>query len=187
MKKNFTPTYNKVVLNILISTSLALLLFAYLYYSTNIQEQKVYTTSKKQFSSEVSSLMELKSEALVNLTHDLTFWDEHVEFVEFKEKAKDLEWYEVNIKSIGESYNVDYVATYNIQKNLIKESNFEKIKSHLIIPNELFSKIYESWAIKSLQPRNSVVLCITREAIDFLAKRYTSVLLQVERATKDST
>ena len=143
MKKNFTPTYNKVVLNILISTSLALLLFAYLYYSTNIQEQKVYTTSKKQFSSEVSSLMELKSEALVNLTHDLTFWDEHVEFVEFKEKAKDLEWYEVNIKSIGESYNVDYVATYNIQKNLIKESNFEKIKSHLIIPNELFSKIYE--------------------------------------------
>ena len=80
---------------------------------------------------------------LVNLTHDLTFWDEHVEFVEFKEKAKDLEWYEVNIKSIGESYNVDYVATYNIQKNLIKESNFEKIKSHLIIPNELFSKIYE--------------------------------------------
>jgi len=73
MKKNFTPTYNKVVLNILISTSLALLLFAYLYYSTNIQEQKVYTTSKKQFSSAVSSLMELKSEALIFLQKRLQF------------------------------------------------------------------------------------------------------------------
>ena len=40
--------------------------------------------------------------------------------------------------------------------------------------------------MKSLQPRNSAVLCMTDEAIDSLAKRYTSVLLQVERATKDS-
>ena len=36
--------------------------------------------------------------------------------------------------------------------------------------------------MKSLQPRNSDVLCMTDEAIDSLAKRYTSVLLQVERA-----
>ena len=37
-----------------------------------------------------------------------------------------------------------------------------------------------------LQPRNSAVLCMTDKAIDSLAKRYTSVLLQVDRATNDS-
>ncbi len=149
MERKFTPTYNKVILSVLISTSLALLLFYYLYDSTKKQEQKVYNASKEQFSSEVNSLMELKSEALVNLTHDLTFWDNYIDFIE--NASENLNWYKVNIESIGESYHVDYVATYDINANVIKENSFEKIKSHLIIPKELFSKIYDEKQLQFYQ------------------------------------
>lgn len=148
MKNNFTPTYHKVIILILASSILGLLLFSYLYYNTKEQEKKVYTTSEEQFSNEVNSLVKLKSEALRNITHDLTFWDEYVDFIESKEKDRDINWYKVNLESIGDSYDVDYTATYDIEGNLILENSFEKIKSNFTFPKEVFFKIYKEKQIQ---------------------------------------
>lgn len=148
MKNNFTPTYHKVIFLILASSILGLLLFSYLFYITNEQEKKVYTISKEQFSNEVNSLVELKSEALRNVTHDLTFWDDYVDYIESHEIDRDQNWYKVNIESIGDSYEVDYTATFDIEGNLISENRFEKIKSNFIFPKEVFSKISKEKQIR---------------------------------------
>ena len=133
-------TYYKLLL-LIVSTSLFfLLLYISLYLYTIKEEKQFYKNTFNQYAKEVNSLFKLNSEIPVSTIIDVTFWDELVKFT----KTKDKKWYNKYIASQFETYNMDYIAVYDLNNQLINKTNSSKIKTNDFILNGIRSELYKS-------------------------------------------
>ncbi|MFN3821907.1 MAG: CHASE4 domain-containing protein, partial [bacterium] len=75
-----------------------------------IAEQYLYRLTKT-----AQSIMELKSQSLINFTFDNTYWDEMVEFV----RHPDPEWARINLKEAIPPFNIDAVWVFDRSNHLL--------------------------------------------------------------------
>ena len=144
IKFNNISTYKKISLSNIASSIAFLLLFIFLYYYTLKQEKQVYKSSKEQFDNEISSLIVLNSEGITTTIKDITFWDELVDFI----KYKDAKWFGDSVATCIQLYNVDYVGIYDLQSNFIMKSSSDEIMIKDFIPKGVFPKLYKDKLVK---------------------------------------
>ena len=133
-------TYYKLLMLIISTSVFFFLLYASLYLYTVHEEKEFYKTTYNQYNSEVKSLFELNSKTHAATIIDVTFWDELVKFT----KTKDDIWYKKFIESQFESYDVDYIGIYNLDKQLINKTTSPEIKTTDFIPKKVIANLYNS-------------------------------------------
>lgn len=133
-------TYYKLLLLIVSTSVFFFLLYVSLYLYTIHEEKQFYKTTYNQYNSEVKSLFDLNSKTHAATIIDVTFWDELVKFT----KTKDDIWYKKFIESQFESYDVDYIGIYNLDKQLINKTTSPEIKTTDFIPKKVIANLYNS-------------------------------------------
>ncbi|WP_142785476.1 ATP-binding protein [Changchengzhania lutea] len=143
MTSPLKTTYGKVILMLFVASISMLGLFGYLYYYTLYEEEMVYKSSNIQFSKEINLLLELKSEPYKNTVDDLTYWDEHVDFIKRRKSGSEIQddWYGPNVGTMTASYNIDYVATYDMEQNLIADQYTEGFSHKISLSQDFFPYI----------------------------------------------
>ena len=117
-----------------------LLLYLSLYAYTIQQENEVFESTKKQFNSEVNSLFKLNSKTHLATITDVTYWDDLVQFT----KSKDKKWYDRYILQEFESYEVDFIGVYDLNNQLIKNTNSTNLKTVNFISKDILSQLYKA-------------------------------------------
>lgn len=133
-------TYYKLLLLIIGTSVFFLLLYLSLYAYTIQQENEVFESTKKQFNSEVNSLFKLNSKTHLATITDVTYWDDLVRFT----KSKDKKWYDSYILQEFESYEVDFIGVYDLNNQLIMNTNSSNLKTVNFISNDILSQLYKS-------------------------------------------
>lgn len=133
-------TYCKLLLLIIGTSVLFVLLYISLYIYTIQQEKEVYKTANNQFNNEISSLFELNSKTHIATIVDVTYWDDLVHFT----KTKDKKWFNKYIVGEFESYEVDYIGIYGLDKHVIVKNADSEIKTVDFIPKDEMDKLYDS-------------------------------------------
>ena len=133
-------TYYKLLLLIVSTSVFFFLLYVSLYLYTIHEEKQFYKTTYNQYNSEVKSLFDLNSKTHAATIIDVTFWDELVKFT----KTKDDIWYKKFIESQFESYDVDYIGIYNLDKQLINKTTSPEIKTTDFISKKVIANLYNS-------------------------------------------
>ena len=139
VNKYKNSTYFKVI-SLLSIVSIGLLLIVLsLYLYMRAQEKEIFKNSKKLYENEINSLLKLNSESYGSVIGDVTYWDEFVDFT----KTKNIKWFNTSVANIIDTYNVEYLAAYDIDGNFITKVSTNKIKTKAFIPKEVFDKIRE--------------------------------------------
>ena len=133
-------TYYKLLILFIGSSVLFFLLYLALYIYTTNQEKNLYQTTQKQYSNEVSSIVQLNSKTPIATIIDITFWDELKTFTE----SKNEKWYNTYVASQFETYEVDYLGVYDVKGQFIIKTSNSKIKTKNFIPKEVMSRLYQS-------------------------------------------
>ena len=133
-------TYFKLLLLIASTTVFFFLLYTSLYIYTLKEEERFYKTTYEQYDREIRSLFRLNSKTPTATIIDVTFWDALVNFT----KSKDENWYNHFIASEFESYEMDYIGIYDLDRNLINKTTSSRIKSFDFIPKEMMAVLYKS-------------------------------------------
>lgn len=139
MKLKLT-TYSKLVLLIIGICSLFIFLFLSLYLYTIKQENQVFKANTDQYQTEVNRLFDFNSKTQIVTINDLTYWDALVNFT----KSKDTIWFNSYIVNEFPTYEVDYIAVYDLNKKFIVESSTPNLKSKDFIPRQAMMHLYKS-------------------------------------------
>ncbi len=132
-------TYFKLLLLIVGTSVLFLILYLSLYVYTIQQEKEVYKTTYDQYNSEVSSLFELNSKTHIATIKDVTYWTDLVRFI----ASKDKKWFDENIVKEFETYEVDYIGIYGLDRQLINKVTTSQIKTTDFLPKSVFDQLYK--------------------------------------------
>ena len=130
-------TYYKLLILIIGTSILFFLLYIALYAYTTKQENNLYQTTQRQYSNEVSSIVQLNSKTLISTIIDVTFWDALRTFTE----SRDEKWYNTYVASQFETYEVDYIGVHNIKGQFIIKTSNSKIKTKF----NFFGYQYARW------------------------------------------
>ncbi|WP_281239210.1 ATP-binding protein [Flavobacterium praedii] len=133
-------TYSKLVILIIGICSLFLLLFLSLYLYTVQQERGVYRDNSSQYKTEVNRLFDFNSKTQIVTINDLTYWDALVKFT----KSKDTIWYKNYIANEFPTYEVDYVAVYDLNKKLIVKTAKPNFKTKDFISIQAMKHLYRN-------------------------------------------
>ncbi|MFM9825737.1 ATP-binding protein [Flavobacterium sp.] len=144
MKKHIKSTYPKILFLFLSSCIFFIVLYFSLYRYAKKAELEVYNTNKELFHTEINKLFFLDSKPIEVAIYNDTNWDEFVNFL----SSKNTNWYEDNLANEIETYDVDYLGTYDINKNFVIHTSSSKIKSIDIIPKQVFSVLHKKGLIK---------------------------------------
>lgn len=141
MKKfRYFNTYYRLFILIIGTSVLFFLLYAALYIYTNKQEKSLHETTQQHYYKEVSSVLHLNSKSYIDAIVDVTFWSEFQLFT----KTKNQKWYDLYIASEFDTYEVDYLAVYNIENELIAKTSNDKIKTASFIPKAALTHLFRS-------------------------------------------
>jgi len=88
------------------------------------QAKRIYEKSLANYSTEINSLIELKTKIMQKIVLDYAYWDE---FANILNKKPNNEWFRKNIYTILESYNLDYVAVYDKNYQLLYKHNIDTL------------------------------------------------------------
>lgn len=143
MKKKYNSTYKKLSAFLFLTSSFFIILFVLLFYYTLVQEQNIYKSTNNQFSHEINSLLNLKAAERYNISRDYTYWDEFIDFIYGEKTPAANLWYEINIGTGLENFDVDYFGTYDKDGNLIIENIREKISGSQIISKSVLPYIFK--------------------------------------------
>lgn len=132
--------YYRLLLLILGTTSFFFILYFCLFFYSIRQEKAVHRSALREYNNEIHSIFELNSKTHLATLVDVTFWDELVDYT----KTKNREWFLENIESQFPSYEVDYIGIYDLNYQLIHQSNSSQLKSIGKIPQQAFEQLYQN-------------------------------------------
>ncbi len=133
-------TYYKLLILIIGISVFIFFLYVALYMYTTKQENKLHETSQQHYYKEVSSILQLNSKSYIATIVDVTFWSEFQTFT----KTKDKSWYDLYIATEFDTYEVDYLAVYDIKNQFIAKTANDKIKTIDFIPKAALKQLYKS-------------------------------------------
>lgn len=144
-KKNTgVTTYSKVVFVLLWVSLGFIVLFSALFYCNHEEEEEFYHSATVDLKREINGLIDLNSESYIALINEITYWDDLVDFVQ----TKNIEWFDNSVVYLIDSYKVDYIDVYTIEKEFVSKASTTKINSKNFIPTEVFSKLKKDKLIK---------------------------------------
>ncbi|MCE1199087.1 MAG: hypothetical protein LWW85_08980, partial [Marinilabiliales bacterium] len=117
----------------------SLLLLLKMVLTLNKQEKLILTESNKQFTNEVTSLLDNKTEVLRQVANDYTFWNDFVDHV----KEPSRQWFLDNITTLIKSYKVDWVAVYGADFKLLHEDSRSMTDVHPYITDEILKSLHQ--------------------------------------------
>lgn len=132
-------TYFKVVTLLSLVSFGLLLIVVFLYFYMRVQEKEIFKSSKELYRNEVNSLFRLNSESYSSVIVNVTYWDEFVDFT----KTKNLKWFNTSIANLLDTYEVEYVAAYDVEGKFITKVSTLKINTKDFIPKEAFKRVKE--------------------------------------------
>ena len=133
-------TYSKLLLLIISTSIFFLIIYISLYFYTIKEEEHFYKTTYDQYDKEVKSLFRLNSKTSLATVIDVTYWDELVNYT----KTKEVKWYNKYIESEFDSYEVDYIGVYGLDKKIINKTVSPKFNSIDFIPKEMMAVLHKS-------------------------------------------
>jgi len=119
MKLKTTNTYSKIIILILVLSSISILLFAGLLFYVKKQQQIDYRETKKQFENEVLAIYKmevLQNESYVN---DIVYWDEFAKYINSRNEV----WFNSSVATSLNTLNLDKVIVLDKKGNLIIEKS----------------------------------------------------------------
>ncbi len=131
--------HSRINLLLYITGLFFLLMLVFLYQTTLHQEKLIQQATHDQLQNENRSMVENKTELLIQVAYDYTFWDDFVKHL----TPHDTEWYENNITTILKSFKIDYVAVYDSSFNLVHEATSADRKYPSNITVEILQKLKE--------------------------------------------
>jgi signal transduction histidine kinase len=134
-----SPIHSRINLLLYITGLFFLLMLVFLYLTTLHQEKLIQQATHDQLQNENRSMVENKTELLIQVAYDYTFWDDFVEHL----TPHDSDWYENNITTILKSFKIDYVAVYDSSFNLVHEASSADRKYSSNITVEILQKLKE--------------------------------------------
>ena len=144
-KKFYTYTSFRVLFFIFIYGFIFLTLFGALYYYTTQQQKKVHDSRNIDYANEIQYFLELKSEKFKSTAFDFSFWNEYIDYIYVNKEDK---WFNENIATIIKSYGVDYIATYDENKNLVIDTSSTKINKFELVPRQALLLIDQKKLVK---------------------------------------
>ncbi len=135
-----TNTYFKLLLLIVGTSLFFLILYISLYLYTIQQEKEVYQSTYEQYSSEVASVFALNSKTHISTIKDVTYWTDLVRFT----VTKDNNWFQNYIVKEFETYEVNYIGVYGLDRQLINKVSKSNLKSKDFIPKTAFDSLYKN-------------------------------------------
>lgn len=139
VRKFRNSTYYKVVSLLSLVSFGLLMLVVFLYFCMRVQEKEIFKSSKELYQNEVNSLFRLNSESYSSVIVNVTYWDEFVDFT----KTKNLKWFNTSVANLLDTYEIEYVATYDINGEFITKVSTLKINTKDFIPKEVFKRVKE--------------------------------------------
>ncbi len=139
-----SSSYKKLIILIVVLTGLFSVLFISLYYYLNSHESEVNKAATEQLQKQVHILVELKSEPIHSTITDYTFWDTFVDFF----NNPDVDWFDESVATLIDSYDIDDVAAYDLDRKLIRSESTVNITSENYIPPSVFPLIYKNRFLK---------------------------------------
>lgn len=139
VRKFRNSTYYKVVSLLSLVSFGLLMLVVFLYFCMRVQEKEIFRSSKELYQNEVNSLFRLNSESYSSVIVNVTYWDEFVDFT----KTKNLKWFNTSVANLLDTYEIEYVATYDINGEFITKVSTLKINTKDFIPKEVFKRVKE--------------------------------------------
>jgi signal transduction histidine kinase len=112
----------------IIFTVLFLTLFFYKYK----MEKQIFQSFHKEFSGEVRSLLNLNSEATMQLLNDNVYWDDLVTAIE----ENDTTWFRPNV-TLVKTFFFDYYSVSNRHLDLVYQEYNYKLKDKIYVPREV--------------------------------------------------
>ena len=141
MKKfRYFNTYYRLLILIIGTSVLFFLLYIALYIYTTKQENSLHETSQQHYYKEVSSILHLHSKSYIAAIVDVTFWSEFQLFT----KTRDKRWYDLYIAEEFDTYDVDYLAVYDVNDQFIAKTSNDKIKTINFIPKAVMTGLFHS-------------------------------------------
>ncbi|MEI8047289.1 MAG: ATP-binding protein [Bacteroidota bacterium] len=135
-----TGIYTRLLLILVLIGTISLFIMSTIYFIANKQEKLMSDASRVQFSTEVNSLVKMKTATLNQVVYDYTYWDDFVENID----SNDSVWYENNITSILKSFRLDYVCVYDTSFNLVHEAVANGFTLRGLISKEVLVKVKDA-------------------------------------------
>jgi len=138
-------TYNKIASIIISFGFVFAILFSGLFFFINNSNKENFSAGQNAFDNEISSLLMLKSEPLVNTISDLSYWDV---FVTYFSNPNEHDFYE-NVGSTIESYDIDFIGAYALDGTLLNSNSSEGFDINSVqLPSPLFEELFSKRYLK---------------------------------------
>ena len=108
----------KIIILFLATVIAFILLLSINRINENKSEQLFTKTNEYNNQIIINTIMNLKTETLKSLSNDYTYWDDMVDFTK-NQDGKNKTWAHNNLDTIPNSFKLDYVWVYDINKKLI--------------------------------------------------------------------
>lgn len=109
------------------------------------QAKVIYEESIANYSIEINSLIDLQTKMMQQVIFDYAFWDEFTNAIEKESKVKGFnqEWFKEHIYHLLESYNLDYLAVYDKNYQLLYKENLDPVNISYTPSKEVLLKLTE--------------------------------------------
>lgn len=132
----FSTVYSKIKAFIVLAGIIFLVLSLVLgFYKTRLENQ-IASTAEIHFKHEITSLLDLNSQSMINTVNDYVYWDDLVTAIE----KKDIHWFDTGITFVTASI-FDYYAVFNPKFEIISQVTGKKIHHEIKIPEELLENL----------------------------------------------
>ena len=109
------------------------------------QAKVIYEESIANYSIEINSLIGLQTKMMQQVIFDYASWDELANVIEKESKVKgsNQEWFKEHIHKLLESYNLDYLAVYDKNYQLLYKENLDPVNISYTPSKEVLLKLTE--------------------------------------------
>jgi len=133
----FNTIYGKIKCTLISVATIFLILFIVLITYKYKQEKHIVGSSQEQYKSDINSLFNLRSSAMIKTVYDYTYWDEFVTAIE----KNDSSWYNENIDFSSSIYDIDYSCVYNKKFEVVYETYLSDSISRNFITKEVLQSL----------------------------------------------
>ena len=162
--------YNRLIKIITYAGVVLVFLLVSIIFIHNRQAKRIYEESMANYSIEINSLIELKTKVMQQIVFDYAYWDE---FANILNSKNNNEWFKKNIYPILESYNLDYIAVYDNNYQLLYKHNTDTINIPYTTNKEALLKLNKESQLNYFYKTPSSYLKIIASSIRPNKERFT--------------
>jgi signal transduction histidine kinase/CheY-like chemotaxis protein len=144
MVLNPKNTYQKILLLVFASSVFFLFFYGILFFFIKKSEQNNFQETQIQFQKDSKNIYQIELSSNRTFITEVTYWDEFVDFL----KTKDNKWFKESVSIAFENYDMDYIVTFDVNKNLIIKDGRNDLNINTDILKKSISNIKQGTTIQ---------------------------------------